>query len=333
MKRIERNIPAVVTLLFTAPLVAEFLLGDLPLKMLGALVALAPMYGGGALLIRETARRRGLGWRGILVLGVAYTLIEEGYTTQSLFNPDYLKLHMHFLSHAWIPALGIGGWWTLFMLNLHTFWSMSASIALVEGLFPEGADRPWLGKTGDSVVLAVFLLGCLACTAITLKMDRFVASHTQLTVTGVAALLLVVLALLLPRRAEPRVQGAAPAAWTTGAAALLLGLGVLLIPPTWNWGAFAAMLAIDGLFLSLLAVLSRRTGWSRLHTLSLGAGGALAYGVHAFLAPPLMGSVLAARISDAVFLALALAVIVGAVRRTARAAPVANPALAISGST
>src|ERR1700728_249945 len=163
-------------LTYTAPLVAEYLLGDLPLKMLGALVALAPMYGGGALLIRETARRRGLGWRGILLLGVAYAVIEEGFTTQSLFNPDYLKLHMHFLSHGWIPAFGMGAWWTLFMLNLHTFWSISVSIALVDGLFPAWSERPLLGKAGYAVTMVLFLLGCVASTAISLKMDRFVAS-------------------------------------------------------------------------------------------------------------------------------------------------------------
>ncbi|HEX4005988.1 MAG TPA: hypothetical protein VHX60_07415 [Acidobacteriaceae bacterium] len=328
MPRSTRNLTAAIVLVFTAPLVAEYLLGDLPLKLLGALVALAPMYGGGALLIREIARRRGLGWRGILVLGVAYTVIEEGFTTQSLFNPDYLKLHMHFLSHAAIPVLGIGGWWTLFMLNLHTFWSISVSIALVEGLFPAWADRPWLGKAGDSVVGALFLLGCVASTAISLKMDRFVASHMQLGVTALVALLVIAVALRLPRPTPPRGQLPVPSPWATGATTLLLGLGVLLIPATWNWGAVAAMLGIDLVFLGLLAVFSRRTGWTRLHALSLAAGGALAYGLHAFLAKPLMGSVLAARISNAVFLALALAVIAAAVRRTARASAVPEPVVA-----
>jgi len=46
-----------------APLIAEYLLGNLPITMLGALVVLAPMYGGGAILIRETVRRAGLGCR------------------------------------------------------------------------------------------------------------------------------------------------------------------------------------------------------------------------------------------------------------------------------
>ena len=132
----KRKLSAVIALFFVAPLVAEYLLGDLPLKLLPALIVLAPAYGGAALLIHETARRTGRGWPTMLMLGAAYTVIGEGLVTQSLFNHDYLKMQMHLLDPAYIPALGIGGWWTLFMFNLHTFWSMGVSIALVEALFP-----------------------------------------------------------------------------------------------------------------------------------------------------------------------------------------------------
>ena len=68
MKRIA---PA-LTLFFLGPFVAEFLLGNLPLTVLPAMIVLAPMYGGGALLIRESVRRTGRGWPSILVLGLAY---------------------------------------------------------------------------------------------------------------------------------------------------------------------------------------------------------------------------------------------------------------------
>lgn len=46
MKRVA---PA-IALFFIAPLVAEYLLGDIPINLLFALIFLAPMYGGGALL-------------------------------------------------------------------------------------------------------------------------------------------------------------------------------------------------------------------------------------------------------------------------------------------
>ena len=91
-------------LFFLAPLVAEFLLGNLPITLLAALVLLAPMYGGGALLIREVARRAGRGVPTMLLLGVAYGLLEEGVATQSLFNPHYVGRDL--LSVGYVPGWG-----------------------------------------------------------------------------------------------------------------------------------------------------------------------------------------------------------------------------------
>jgi hypothetical protein len=302
----KRKIFAVITLFFVAPLVAEYLLGDLPLKLLAALIIMAPAYGGAAVLIRETARRAGRGWPTMLMLGAAYTLIGEGLVTQSLFNPDYLNKHWHLLYPAYIPALGIGGWWTLFMFNLHTFWSMGVSIALVEALFPAEAEAPWLGRVGDSVVALVFLLGSAASFGIGYKQNQFVASPAQLLGAAVLSVLLMVFAFLIPARRSYRSDGRVPSPWITGAVAFLLGMGVLNTPPKWGWAAVGAMLAIDVVFLVLVTFFSRQTGWSALHVLGLAAGGALDYGIRAFTAKPLVGGLLGMRISNTVFLAAAV---------------------------
>ena len=93
----------VLLLLVIAPLVAEFLLGDVTLASLPALVLFIPLYGGGAVLIREVVRRGGGGWPAIVVFAAAYGVVEEGLATQSLFNPDYA--HQHLLSSGFIPFL------------------------------------------------------------------------------------------------------------------------------------------------------------------------------------------------------------------------------------
>jgi hypothetical protein len=319
VNRTSRNIPAAVALFFVAPFVAEFLLGDLSIRVLVALIPMAPMYGGGALLIREVVRRTRRGWPSILVLGAAYSLIEEGFTTQSLFNPDYLHLHGHFLTHAWIPFLHIGGWWTLFMLNLHTFWSISVSIALVEALFPAQGRQPWLGRIGDSVVFVLFLLGCVIGTRITLKGDPWVAPASQFLSAALVILLLIVIAFRL-QPAEPHNEpGPVPSPWLTGAVAFVLGFCVLIDPPILNWGAVALMLAIDVFFLAMVFVLSRRAAWTPLHVLSLAAGGAIAYGTHAFMGHAVYGGAdLIARIGNGIFLAAAVALILAGAIRTAR---------------
>jgi hypothetical protein len=89
--------------------------------------------------------------------------------------------------------------------------------------------------------------------------------------------------------------------------AFVLGMGVMYTPLKWGWGVVGAMLAIDAMFLVLVGLLSRQSGWSALHTLSLAAGGALCYDIHAlFVQRPLVGGVLWMRISTAVCLAGAI---------------------------
>jgi hypothetical protein len=254
----------------------------------------------------------------MLMLGAAYTLIGEGLVSQSLFNPDYMKKHWHLLHPAYIPALGIGGWWTLFMFNLHTFWSMGVSIAMVEALFPADAEMPWLGRVGDSVVAVVFVLGSAANFGIGFKQNQFVASHAQLLSAGVLSVLLIACAFLIPARRSRMAGGMVPGPWITGAIAFMLGMGVMNTPPKWGWAAVGALLAIDAVFLVLVTLLSRKAGWSALHALSLAAGGALAYGIHAFTGRPLVGGLLWMRISNTVFLAAAVWLIWLGARRVTR---------------
>jgi hypothetical protein len=331
----NRSIPAALTLFFIAPLVAEYLLGDFPITLLSPLILMTPFYGGGALLIRELARRTGRGWPTILLLGVAYALIEEGYTTQTLFNTNAIGLHLHLLTPAWIPALGTGAWWTLFMLNVHPFWSIGVSIALVEGLFPSRDHSPWLGNIGLSVAALLFVLGGCASTAYSIRHYHFVASTTQFTVTGIVCVLFVVAAFLVPTNLPHTRPGAAPSPWLSGLAAFLLGFVVFLAPvftvvlaatrgaaaarmnffdpsnANLGWVAVAWILVADLLFLLPLWFFSRRKSWTALHTFSIGAAGALVYGVHAFMGKPVVpapkGVVLLSHV-----LCLVLALVVGA---------------------
>jgi hypothetical protein len=76
-----RRVAPAVALFFLSPLVAEFLLGDFGLGALFVLIGLAPMYGGGAIVIREVVRRTGRGWPSIVLLALAYGVLEEGFTT------------------------------------------------------------------------------------------------------------------------------------------------------------------------------------------------------------------------------------------------------------
>jgi hypothetical protein len=303
-------------LFFIAPFVAEFLLGDLSLKLLPALIVLAPMYGGGALLIHEFARRRRRGWPTMLLLGAAYAVLEEGIVTQSLFNPNFLGFH--FLQYAPLAWLGMGAWWTMLMFNVHAFWSIGVSIALAEALVPEHATEPWLGSVGEMIVAVLFVFGLVANAHVMYKMHPFLATPRQLAGAGIGCLLLIVLSFAIPRREGEKQVGVVPSPWLLGSIAFVLGFMVQIVPPVWGWGAVAALLVLDLVFLGMVWVLSRRAGWTLLHTFSLGAGGALEYGVHAFLQEPVGGGGgVIARVGNVIFLSIALVILIVGARRTA----------------
>ncbi|MGD0569306.1 MAG: hypothetical protein ABSA78_12960 [Candidatus Sulfotelmatobacter sp.] len=313
---LARRVAPAVGLFFVAPLVAEFLLGDLPIKLLGALVILAPMYGGGALLIREVVRRTGRGWPSIFVLAFAYALFEEAFTTQTLFNPNYLHLNLHLLDHAYIAALGIGVWWTIFVLTLHTVWSISVSIALVEALVPDRATTPWLGRPGVVVTAVLFVLGAAASTAIEIKQDHYVASIAQFVVSGIICAGAVVVAFRLPRRSTGQAPGWVPSAWLVGAGALAAGSVFMVVPNAWNMWAVAIYLVLDFAVIAAVLVLSHRQGWGGMHRLALAGGAALAYAWHAFIQPPAVGGGgMADRIGNAIFAAGLIILLTIAARR------------------
>lgn len=316
----ERGALPALTLFFVAPMVAEFLLGNMPVTMLGLLAILAPVYGGGALLIRETARRMGRGWPSILVLGLAYGILEEAFLDQTLFNPDFLGLHLHLLEPAYISALGIGAWWTVFVLTLHTVWSISVSIALVEALFPDRAETPWLGGAGISIAAVVFALACTAMTLSSIQRDahHFVASPSQFAWSAVVSLALIVVAFRLPRHARGMADGTVPGPWLLGIAAFVSGLLFLFVPQRWAWGAVGIYVLLDAVCIAAILRWSARSAWHGQHRQALAGGLAMAYGVHAFVeTPALAAPITVTRAGNVVFVLLAASAIAVGARRTA----------------
>jgi hypothetical protein len=325
-----RRVAPAIGLFFVAPLVAEYLLGDIPIKMLGALVILAPMYGGGALLIREVVRRTGRGWPTIFVLAFAYAVFEEAFTTQTLFNPNYLHLNLHLLQPAYIPALGIGAWWTIFVLTLHTVWSISVSIGLVEALVPDRATTPWLGGIGLTVIGILFVLAAIASTRFEIKQDHFVASKAQFAWSAVVCVVAILAAFRLPVRTLHRTSGWMPTPWPVGAAALVAGSIFMVVPDTWGWRAVGIYVFLDLAMIAAVSVFSHREGWNAQHRLALAGGAALAYAWHAFIQQPAVGKGLTGvRIGNAIFAAALIILLVIAVRRIA-SQPDPSPSTAVT---
>ncbi|QDQ15677.1 DUF998 domain-containing protein [Streptomyces spectabilis] len=320
----------VLALFLLAPFVGEFLLGNLTVPELGLGVLLAPLYGCGALLVREAARRTGGGWPVIALLAAAYALIEEGPVDQLLWNDSYAGqdlLH----GPSYVPGLGTGVELVQAVLALHTVWSVCVPIALVEACVPARRTTPWLGRRGLVVTAVAYVLGAALVFWGNYAEEHFLASPAQLALCGAVVVGLVVLALRLARRgARPPVAGSAPAPWRVGAAALAgtslyWGPSVLLTADWFEWIGVALWCAVAGFGVRAVGRWSRQEGWGARHVCALAAGALLTYVRAAFpVRPESGGSLTADLVSNAVCGALALTVLARAVR-TARLAESERP--------
>jgi hypothetical protein len=273
-----RRLVPVLTLFILSPFLAEVLFGATPLSNLAALVVVMPLYGGGAVLVRELARRRGTGWGRIFLLGAAYGMIEEGLIIQSLFDANMFNAGL-----VGGRAFGVNWIWTLWTLGYHIVWSISIPILLAELLFSARRSEPWLEKTGLIVVGVLYGLGALALAAI----YRFaVAPDFEIPVvlniiTALIAILLVMFALRRPAgesgELSRNTDERAPSPWTVGLLGLLMAglwFGLLDLPHFLRTGAWAFVPIVLGIalvagFASLIRSWSHHRSWSDLHRLAL----------------------------------------------------------------
>ncbi|MEJ2011784.1 MAG: hypothetical protein P8X64_06100 [Anaerolineales bacterium] len=148
----RRRVPPALVLFTLAPAIGELLSGSSPpvefFKPF-SLLLLAALYGGGALLVRETALRWGKRWPTILVLGLAYGILEEGLMVKSFFDPSWMDLGLLGIYGRWA---GVNWVWAVLLTLYHAVVSIALPILLVEILFPGRRDDPWLGRRGMRTV-------------------------------------------------------------------------------------------------------------------------------------------------------------------------------------
>jgi hypothetical protein len=134
----------ILLLFFLSPLIGEGLSGSTPpLAFLnpGVLLLLGSLYGSGALLVRDYARRWKKGWRSILVLGAAHGIIEEGIMVRSFFNPSWKDLGVLASNGRW---LGVNWVWAEWLTIFHSIFSITIPVFLVELTYPQTRTKVWL---------------------------------------------------------------------------------------------------------------------------------------------------------------------------------------------
>jgi uncharacterized membrane protein SirB2 len=314
-------------------IVAEFLLGDEWLTgvppattQIAELLLYACFYGSAAILIREFARRSGRGWPSILLLAGAFGVIEEGIVDQSLFNPNFAGEHL--LANGFIPALAIGGPWTIFVLSLHVIWSIGVPIAIVEGVFPRPlagrqakspqAQAPWLRLPGLVIAAVLYLFGGTAIFLV-FATKGFMASGAQLGVSLLLAVIAIVIALRLPR-ARPR---SARNPWIAAAVGVVFTTLFMLSDRLGSGVSPWLTSLLELVFLGGGAFVAARF---RLDTFGLGAGAILTYAwLGMSKAVPLGAGPIVEQ--SVIVIAVLCVVVVAATRRRAVATAAAGPAL------
>ncbi|GIH02417.1 hypothetical protein Rhe02_04840 [Rhizocola hellebori] len=316
----SRRIGAVIGLLLLAPFIGEFLLGNVTADMLAYAFLFIPLYGCGAVLVRELGRRTGSGWPGMALLAVAYALIEEGPVDQLLWNDSYAG-HDYLAGPSYLPALGMSVELTQTIVALHAVWSICVPIAIVETFEP--SRQPWLGRIGLTVVGLVFALGAGLVFWGNYAEEHFLATPAQLIWITVVIVAFIVAAFQVRRLPRRPVAGVAPSPWVAFVLALVLttafwGPMVLVTAQWYEWVGVAVWCAVAGLGLAIISRWSRQQGWNQRHIFALGAGATMTYLWLAFPLRPELGGSLALDLATNTGCALVALTVLGLAWRSLR---------------
>lgn len=154
---------AFLALLFLVPFLTELLSGNIPYPrffdpvVFGYLVV---MYGFPVLLIRELYSAKNLSLGGLIVLGLAYGVLNEGVAARTLLLFDE---HMFMTSLRGYETFGINLPWATMILPWHALFSIVYPIMLVHAAYPATARERWLSKrVCIALAAAVVILGSLS---------------------------------------------------------------------------------------------------------------------------------------------------------------------------
>src|SRR3981081_2716453 len=96
----QRRVAPIIALLVLPPIIGEFLFGSTHLTTFFLLLPQIGVYGCGALLIRDLVRRQRKGWRAILLLGIAFAIVEECVILQTSLSPLFAADQEHIYGRA-----------------------------------------------------------------------------------------------------------------------------------------------------------------------------------------------------------------------------------------
>lgn len=182
-----------------SPIMAEVLSGSSPpaefFLGLGFLL-LIPLYGGGALLVRELAVRWDKGWATVITLGAAYGIVEEGIAVKSFFDPNWVDLgdlgvYGRFLEVNWV--------WSVWLTVYHSMISITLPILMLSIWYPHLRREPILTPRQFKLVGWLFAIDVVFCVFLFVAGQDYVPPLFQYAACFVVVYLLYRLAKAIPK--------------------------------------------------------------------------------------------------------------------------------------
>ncbi len=187
----NRISPAWFLFLF-APITAEFLSGSSPSFNPILIAANLLLYGPGALMIRELKVRWRTGWLAVFILSIAYTVAEEGFMLNTLFDPA---------KNTSGRMLGVNWVWTAGMLMVHSLISIFLPIFFAETIYHQKVGVPWVQKKTFYLLLLIFAANVFGLGRLIAPANRPDAHYWLIQFCIIAASLLIASRLPSPKPA------------------------------------------------------------------------------------------------------------------------------------
>jgi len=194
MRRL-RSSPVLFVFLL-APVLGELLSSSMPIpEFLVGWLPMAVLYGCGALLTREAAIRWGAGWAGIILLGVAYGIYEEGLVARSFFDPEWADLGA---LGEYGRAGGVNWLWAELLTLFHAAVPIASTLLIADVVFPDRRGIPWLRRRG--------LMWCAVGLGVWLPLGAIGFMDAGAAPLGVTAIVIGLLVLAAARVRAPILQ-------------------------------------------------------------------------------------------------------------------------------
>lgn len=143
------------------------------------------LYGTGAVVIREIARRWKKEGVSILLMGMAYGVFEEGIMARSFFDPGWQDLGQLAFYGRWI---GVNWIWSIALTIFHAVVSISIPIVITELLYPKKKDTLWLSKNELIIAIIIYLLNALLGPFFGMKITAVGMLACIMSITGLVFL-------------------------------------------------------------------------------------------------------------------------------------------------